>query len=163
MHNSIILRILLRLKNIQHSQSVLHTSSSFRPTLSTKHGQHKHSRYRLMRLFQYLRRMCKNKLKKKGITLGLPSCSRYLARVIYKLRLNTWNTKYSQNVTRVCKKKKILSVKHILHECPITTNLFQKNGYYFIAGNNVRDILYNTDVMNFVVKLIVHSPVGTLV
>ena len=29
---------------------------------------------------------------------AIPSCSRYLARVIYKLRLNSWNTKYSQNV-----------------------------------------------------------------
>ena len=53
-----------------------------------------------------------------------PSCSRYLARVVYKLRLNTWNTKYSQNMTCVC--KNILSVKHILLECPITTELFQK-------------------------------------
>ena len=32
---------------------------------------------------------------------AIPSCSRYLARVIYKLRLNSWNTKYSQNVTCV--------------------------------------------------------------
>ena len=39
---------------------------------------------------------------------AIPSCSRYLARVIYKLRLNSWNTKYSQNVTCVC--KNILSV-----------------------------------------------------
>ena len=44
--------------------------------------------------------------------LAIPSCSRYLARVIYKLRLNSWNTKYSQNVTCVC--KNILSVKHIV-------------------------------------------------
>ena len=51
---------------------------------------------------------------------AIPSCSRYLARVIiYKLRLNSWNTKYSQNVTCVC--KNILSVKHILLECPLTT------------------------------------------
>ena len=29
---------------------------------------------------------------------AIPSCSRYLARVIiYKLRLNSWNTKYLQN------------------------------------------------------------------
>jgi len=55
---------------------------------------------------------------------AIPSCSRYLTRVIYKLRLNTWNTKYSENVTCVC--KNILSVKHILLECPITTELFQK-------------------------------------
>ena len=38
---------------------------------------------------------------------AIPSCSRYLARVIYKLRLNSWNTKYSQNVTCVCKNIRI--------------------------------------------------------
>ena len=90
--------------------------------------------------------------------LAIPSCSRYLARVIYKLRLNSWNTKYSQNVTCVC--KNILSVKHILLECPITTELFQKNGYDLHAYNNVRDILYNNDVITNIVKSIVHSPVG---
>ena len=36
-------------------------------------------------------------------------------------------------------------------------------GYDFSACNNVRHILYNTDVINPVVKLIVHSPVGKLV
>ena len=57
---------------------------------------------------------------------AIPSCSRYLARVIYiyKLRLNSWNAKYSQNVTSVC--KNTLSVKHMLLECPITVDLFQK-------------------------------------
>ena len=71
--------------------------------------------------------------------------------------LNTWYTKYSQNVTCVC--KSIPSVKHILPEYPVTTELFQKNGYDFNACNNVRDILYNTDVINPIVKL----PVGKLV
>ena len=73
----------------------------------------------------------------------------YLARVIYKLRLNSWNTKCSQNVTCVC--KTISSVKHILLECPITTELFQKNGYDLNAYNNVRDILYDTDVITNIV------------
>ena len=31
------------------------------------------------------------------------------------------------------------------------------------AYNNVRDILYNNDVINNIVKSIVHSPVGKLV
>ena len=84
----------------------------------------------------------------------------YLARVIYKLHLNTWNIKYSQNVTCVC--KNILSIKRILLECPITTELFQKNGYDFNACNNIGDILYNTDIINSIVKLIVYSPVGKL-
>ena len=91
----------------------------------------------------------------------IPSCSRYLARVIYKLRLNSWNNKYSQNVTCVC--KNILPVKHILLECPITTELFKKNGYDLNAYNNVRDILYNNDVITNIVKSTVHSPVGKLV
>ena len=43
-------------------------------------------------------------------------------------------------------------------ECPITIELFQKNGYDFNAGNNERDILYNTDVITSIVRLIVHSP-----
>ena len=59
--------------------------------------------------------------------------------------------------------KNILSVKHILFECPITTELFQKNGYDFNVCSNVRDILYNTNIINSVVKLIVHSPGGKLV
>ena len=52
----------------------------------------------------------------------------------------------------------ILPVKHILLECPITTELFQKNGYDL-------NILYNinNDVITNIVKSIVHSPVGKLV
>ena len=85
----------------------------------------------------------------------------YLARVIYKLRLNSWNSKYLQNVTCVC--KNVFSVQHILLECPINTELFQKNGYDFNAYNNVGDILYNTGVIANIVKSIVHSPVGKVV
>ena len=56
-----------------------------------------------------------------------------------------------------------ISFKHILLECPTTTELFQKNGYDLNAYNNVRDVLYNTDVITNIVKSIVHSPVGKVV
>ena len=39
----------------------------------------------------------------------------------------------------------------------------KKKEYDFNACNNVRDILYNIDIINPIVKLIVHSPVGKLV
>ena len=39
----------------------------------------------------------------------------------------------------------------------------KKNGYDLNAYNNVRDSLYNTDVITNIVKSIVHSPVGKLV
>ena len=64
-------------------------------------------------------------------------------------------------MTSVC--KNTLSVKHMLLECPITTELFQKNGYDLNAYKNVRDILYNIDVITNIVKSIVYSPVGKLV
>ena len=48
-----------------------------------------------------------------------------------------------------------ISVKHILLEWPITTELFPKNGYDLNACHNVTDILYNTDVTSHIVKLIV--------
>ena len=60
-------------------------------------------------------------------------------------------------MTCVC--KNVLSVKHILLECPITTDLFQKNGHDFNDCNNVRDILYNIDMMISSVKLIVGKSV----
>ena len=56
-----------------------------------------------------------------------------------------------------------ISVKHILLERSITTELFQKNGYDLSAYNNVRYILYHTNVIIIIVKSIVHSPVGKLV
>ena len=41
---------------------------------------------------------------------------------------------------------------------PYYTELFQKKVYDFNDSNNIRDILYNADVINPIVKLIVHSP-----
>ena len=64
-------------------------------------------------------------------------------------------------MTCIC--KRIFSVKHILLECLITTELFQKNGYDLNAYNNVRYILHNNDVITNIVKSIVHGPVGKLV
>ena len=88
------------------------------------------------------------------------SCPRYLARAIYKIRLNSWREKNSQQVTCICTNP--VSDYHILLERPITTALFQKDEYDFTSSNNVIDFLYSTDVNSFIAKFIVHSPVGKL-
>ena len=41
--------------------------------------------------------------------------------------------------------------------------VISENRYDFNACNNVRDILCNTDVINSIIKLVLHSPVGNLV
>ena len=38
-----------------------------------------------------------------------------------------------------------------------------KDGYDFTACNNVREILYDTDVITFIVRLIVYSLVSKLI
>ena len=53
--------------------------------------------------------------------------------------------------------KNILSVKHILLECPITTELFRKNGYDFNARYNGINIFYDTDIIKPIIKLIVYD------
>ena len=55
-----------------------------------------------------------------------------------------------------------LSVYHILLECPITTALFNKDGYDFTSCNSVIYTVYNTDVIIPIAKLIVRNPVGKL-
>ena len=64
-------------------------------------------------------------------------------------------------MTCIC--KNVLSVNQLLLECPVTTELLQKNGYDFNACSNVRDILYNTDVIISIVKFAIRCPVGKLV
>ena len=46
---------------------------------------------------------------------------------------------------------------------PYYHRVISENGYDFNACNNVRDILYDTEIANSLVKLIVHSPIGKLV
>ena len=44
-------------------------------------------------------------------------CSRQVSNLIHKMRLNSWKTKFSQNVTCACSQP--LSCEHILFYCPI--------------------------------------------
>ena len=89
----------------------------------------------------------------------IPDCPRQLASLIYKLRLNSWKTKYTQNV---CICSKALSVHHLLFECPILLTTYRNNNLDFSCTNS-RDILYNknNDIIS-VVQLILRSPVGRL-
>ena len=113
-----------------------------------------------MGLLQYFRRLYEE-LPKSKFPL---SC---LARVIYKCHLNSWNTKYSHNVTCICKNVVLpyLFQKNKNKTTTTTTNKQkQKTGMtLLLAASNVRDSLYNTVVVTSVVKVIAHSPVGKLV
>ena len=90
------------------------------------------------------------------------SCPRNVASLIYKLRLNSWKTKYSENISCICLGK--ISVHHIFFECPVVLKLMRDENIHFDKKvYSSQDILYSSD--NFLVKLIqriLHSPVGKL-
>ena len=56
----------------------------------------------------------------------LLSFSRHINSLIYKLRLNSWNTKFSKDVTCVCGDN--ISVNHILFECRTLSTAFRQKG-----------------------------------
>ena len=68
-------------------------------------------------------------------------------------------------MTSICKNALALYQLTTYYLCVLLPEGFKNffNGYDFNACNNVREILYNTDITTFVVKLIVHNPVGKLV
>ena len=86
------------------------------------------------------------------------SCNRHLSKLIYKLKLNAWNTKFSQNVVCVCTQH--ISVNHLFFECPVLLKLYSEKN---LKMNNF-DIhsIFGSDKLVDIVKVIYHSPVHSL-
>ena len=61
--------------------------------------------------------------------------------------------------------RKNVRLPQLFQKNVLLPQLFQKNGCDLNVCNNIiiRDILYNADVINHIVKLIGHNPVGKLV
>nr|AXL95626.1 conotoxin-like precursor unassigned superfamily 17 [Conus ermineus] len=74
----------------------------------------------------------------------LPSCPRHIVRLIHKLRLNTWNTKYSHGISCVCREN--ISVHHLLFDCSVLTPLYEEKGIQMNNFDNVNTVLYGSYV-----------------
>ena len=88
-----------------------------------------------------------------------PECSRHTQIIINKLKLNTWNTKYSKEVTCVCKEK--ISVKHMLLNCPILNQLYKDRGV-IITENDIEKCLSDNDRVVEIARVIVDSSIDRL-
>ena len=90
------------------------------------------------------------------------SCSRNIEIIILKLRLNAWNTKFSKDIRCSC--SNIISVHHVLFECPVLTELYRRKGLDLNAKySNVHDALYDSQPFVIsVAEVISQSTVGKL-
>jgi ribonuclease HI len=84
------------------------------------------------------------------------NCPRHISKIIFKLRLNTWNTKYSKEVKCICNEN--ISIYHILAQCPIITYLI-KSKNIVVNPERATDILYETDVIE-IANIILKSGLG---
>ena len=66
------------------------------------------------------------------------SFPRYINSLLYKLRLNSWSTKFCKDVFCVCGNN--ISVNHILFECRTLSTAYQEKGF-ILNRNNVNDLL----------------------
>jgi ribonuclease HI len=78
---------------------------------------------------------------------------RYISILIYKLRLNTWKTKFSREIKCICQNN--INVKHLIYECPVLTNLYKENNIKLDVFSESLLILYDPvifDVANVIAK-----------
>ena len=85
------------------------------------------------------------------------SCPRVLSQIIYKLRLNSWNTKY--HVTSCCCRANF-SVKHAIFNCPILQNQYLKNGLK-LEHFDLCQILHDPIIID-IARIILHSDIYKL-
>ena len=87
--------------------------------------------------------------------------SRSITSLVFKIRLNSWITKYT-DVSCICSQQ--LSIHNLLLECPILLSKYQMNDMDFHQKyNNTKDIL-NDKETNFalIAKVILSTPIGRL-
>ena len=88
--------------------------------------------------------------------------SRPISRLIYKLKLNTWRTKFVKNITCMCSEK--ITINHIIFDCPQLLTLYEKHG----VADDIRicgttDILFNDNNLMFkIASALVESPLISL-
>jgi ribonuclease HI len=84
------------------------------------------------------------------------NCPRHISKIIYKLRLNSWNTKFSKDVKCLCNEN--ISVRHLLIHCPIIKNQL-KDKNILINPEQPLNVLYQSSAIE-IADIIVHSGFG---
>jgi ribonuclease HI/exonuclease III len=87
------------------------------------------------------------------------NCPRKISKLIYKFRLNSWCTKFSENVYCCCYNK--LSIQHILFDCPFLNRVFLAEGVSIDRQESLYNVVHSSSFVS-VARLVLSSPVGKL-
>ena len=82
----------------------------------------------------------KKDLHKSNIISSTSSIPRSIMNIIMKLRLNSWATKFSKNISCCCSMDTKITIEHMIFQCPYLNNLYKENDIS-INKTNLKDIL----------------------
>ena len=103
----------------------------------------------------------KKALKKKHsqIKSSILCMSRKSSRLLLRLRLNSWNTKYVKDVKCVCGEE--ITIKHLLLECHFLQDLYLQSNIDTKVFSDVNFLLYDDKIFE-IVKILLDSPLAEL-
>ena len=87
--------------------------------------------------------------------------TRKISNIVYRLRLNSWATKYTKNIHCICSQENFITVQHILCECPLLKELYKQNNISINENMNVNNLLLNEDLIKYI-EVLMHTEIGRL-
>ena len=84
---------------------------------------------------------------------------RKISKLIYKMRLNAWSTKYSKNINCICSNNELISIQHILCECQVMKELYEKENLELPLVDNYKLLLNHEMFVKYAI-VINNSPIG---
>ena len=93
-----------------------------------------------------LKRAMTNDLKK--INANLLSLPRNKIRLLFKLRTNSWSTKFVHDITCICNEQ--ITVNHILFECNILLNHYINNNIRPTDFKDSKDLLQSEKALKVI-------------
>ena len=80
-------------------------------------------------------------------------CPRYIACLIHKLRLNSWKTKFTKEISCPCSNDNLISIQHLFFECTL-----MKNQGIDFSNSSISEIILDVDKMKNIAIAISKTP-----
>ena len=99
------------------------------------------------------------KNKHKQVKSSILCMPRKSSRLLLRLRLNSWNTKYVKEVKCVCGEG--ITIKHLLHECNYLQDLYLQRNIDTKVFTDINILLYDEKIFE-IVNILLDSPLSEL-
>ena len=86
--------------------------------------------------------------------------TRKISKIVYRLKLNAWATKYTKDIHCICSTETLITVQHILCDCPVLMELYKQSNISF-EENTLKKILLSEDLLRYI-DVILKTSIGKM-